>query len=375
VPTLAQLTRSWLVAVGSDSGLGGRTVKIDLRGDGFIFIGRDTVTNEDRPADLTISGKISLIEGILTRRLHGPTELREGRLSIRPLSLAVGMQAQLDALIARLDWDVPSPAPTPRTESAFSAVLAGSGPPTIFEPGMIEQPGPADFVPDGGRDSLLVRTIDGPCRHTSGRLSAQVVRPNPAMPFTQHRVTTAGMRLGLLVTGMAWVEIDGVGEVCLGTNDAWCLPAGTEYTLVESSDDVDIVEFDISAAHAPTGGAEPVVMHADADSYAVIPHFDAAMQRDLPGVARLAGGAAFATMLRGNPPIPWISSPWQANADERLTYVVEGSGHVQFEGLGVVDVRKGACWYQPPYGRYRLTRADPEFETITVGVRSDHRSA
>src|SRR5688500_17926152 len=132
------MTRAWRTAVGYDSGLDGRTVKIDLRGDGFILIGRDTVTNEDQPADLTISGKISLIEGILTRRLHGPTELREGRLSIRPLSLAVGMQSDLDALIARIPWGELSPPLCPGHDAASSITPTGPGASAVFEPEMLQ---------------------------------------------------------------------------------------------------------------------------------------------------------------------------------------------------------------------------------------------
>ena len=51
---LEELTRKVAAAVGADSGLG-KSFKVDLRGEGFIHIDGADVSNEDKPADLTVS--------------------------------------------------------------------------------------------------------------------------------------------------------------------------------------------------------------------------------------------------------------------------------------------------------------------------------
>ena len=48
--TLEEITERFRGAVGADSGLG-RSLKFDLKGDGFIHIDGGSVTNEDKPAD------------------------------------------------------------------------------------------------------------------------------------------------------------------------------------------------------------------------------------------------------------------------------------------------------------------------------------
>ena len=47
------LTESMKAAVGADSALG-KTLKFDLKGEGFIYIDGGWVTNEDKSADLTL---------------------------------------------------------------------------------------------------------------------------------------------------------------------------------------------------------------------------------------------------------------------------------------------------------------------------------
>ena len=52
--TLQELTERVTEAVGEDSGLG-KSFKVDLRGEGFIHIEGGAVSNDDKPADLTVS--------------------------------------------------------------------------------------------------------------------------------------------------------------------------------------------------------------------------------------------------------------------------------------------------------------------------------
>src|SRR6516164_10886898 len=51
--TLDELTDRMKTAVGSDSGLG-KTLKFNLKGEGCVLIDGGSVTNDDKPADLTL---------------------------------------------------------------------------------------------------------------------------------------------------------------------------------------------------------------------------------------------------------------------------------------------------------------------------------
>ena len=51
---LDELTDRMKKAVGTDSGLG-KTLKFNLKGDGFIYLDSGVVTNEDKPAELTLT--------------------------------------------------------------------------------------------------------------------------------------------------------------------------------------------------------------------------------------------------------------------------------------------------------------------------------
>ena len=82
---LAQVTEHIRGAVGDDSGLG-KTVKIDLGDTGKIFIDGasvpNSVTNEDKPADATVTMTwddfIALSEG----KLDGMMAFMQGKLKI-----------------------------------------------------------------------------------------------------------------------------------------------------------------------------------------------------------------------------------------------------------------------------------------------------
>ena len=79
--TLQELTERVTEAVGEDSGLG-KSFKVDLRGEGFIHIDGGRVTNDDKPADATVSMKwddfIALSEG----KLDPMMAFMQGKLKI-----------------------------------------------------------------------------------------------------------------------------------------------------------------------------------------------------------------------------------------------------------------------------------------------------
>lgn len=79
--TLEEITDRIRVAVGADSGLG-KSLKLDLRGDGFIHIDHDTVTNEDRPADCTLVVSKDNLEKLGKRELDPTMAVMTGKLKI-----------------------------------------------------------------------------------------------------------------------------------------------------------------------------------------------------------------------------------------------------------------------------------------------------
>ena len=81
------------VAVGTDSGLG-KTLKFNLKGDGFVYIDGGSVTNEDKPADLTVVLRIGNLEQMV--------EVQADASNSVAAQLAP-MDARLDARSARTE--------------------------------------------------------------------------------------------------------------------------------------------------------------------------------------------------------------------------------------------------------------------------------
>ena len=98
--TLAEITERFRSAVGSDSGLG-QSIKFDLMGAGFIHIDGAAVTNEDKPADLTMTVSQDDLEDLGQGRLDPMSAVMSGRLRLSDMNLAMQMQPKLQALFSR----------------------------------------------------------------------------------------------------------------------------------------------------------------------------------------------------------------------------------------------------------------------------------
>ncbi len=99
--SLEEMTERVRNAVGDDSGLG-KTLKFDLKDDGVIHIDGGTVTNEDKPADLTMTiSKDDLIlmgEG----KLDATMAFMSGKLKLSDMGLAMSLQPKMQALFANM---------------------------------------------------------------------------------------------------------------------------------------------------------------------------------------------------------------------------------------------------------------------------------
>ena len=99
--SLQELTERVRTGVGDDSGLG-KSVKFDLKGEGFIHIDGASVTNEDKPADLTVSISRKDLKALGAGELNPMTAVITGRLKVSDMGLAMSLQPQMQALFAKL---------------------------------------------------------------------------------------------------------------------------------------------------------------------------------------------------------------------------------------------------------------------------------
>ena len=99
--SLEDITNKIRGAVGSDSGLG-KSLKFDLKGEGFIHIDGGTVTNEDKPADLTLTLSLADLLDVGAGRLDATSGVMSGRIKLSDRMLAMSLQPKMGALFSKL---------------------------------------------------------------------------------------------------------------------------------------------------------------------------------------------------------------------------------------------------------------------------------
>src|SRR5208283_244898 len=99
--TLQEITDRMKTAVGTDSGLG-KSLKFNLKGDGFIFIDGGTVSNDDKPADLTLTISMDDLLALGEGRLDPMTAVMTGALGLSDMGVAMGLQGKMTALFSKL---------------------------------------------------------------------------------------------------------------------------------------------------------------------------------------------------------------------------------------------------------------------------------
>ncbi len=98
---LDDITAKMRTAVGADAGLG-KTLKYDLKGDGFIYIDGGSVTNEDKPADLTLTISLDNLKELYAGSLSPMSAVMTGKLKMSDMGLAMVLQSKLEALGKRM---------------------------------------------------------------------------------------------------------------------------------------------------------------------------------------------------------------------------------------------------------------------------------
>ena len=97
--TLEEMTERVRGAVGADSGLG-KTLKFDLKGDGVIHIDGGTVTNEDKPADLTMTIAKEDLVAMGEGKLDATMAFMSGKLKLSDMGLAMSLQPKMQQIFA-----------------------------------------------------------------------------------------------------------------------------------------------------------------------------------------------------------------------------------------------------------------------------------
>ncbi len=93
--TLEEITDQFKLAVGADSGLG-KSIKFDLKGDGFIYINGGEVTNDDTPADCTVIVSKDDFEKLAKGKLDPTMAFMSGKLKVNgDMSVALKLQPLL----------------------------------------------------------------------------------------------------------------------------------------------------------------------------------------------------------------------------------------------------------------------------------------
>ena len=98
---LEELTDRMKTAVGTDAGLG-KTLKFNLKGEGFVYIDGGTVTNEDKPADLTLTISMDDLIALGEGKLDPMTAVMTGALGLSDMGVAMGLQGKMQALFSKL---------------------------------------------------------------------------------------------------------------------------------------------------------------------------------------------------------------------------------------------------------------------------------
>jgi putative sterol carrier protein len=100
VATLEELTERIRRAAMSGADLG-VPVKLDLKGEGIIHLDGAVVSNEDRPADLTVTVSRADLTALGKGELDPTRALMTGRMKLSDMGLAMRLQPRIQALFAK----------------------------------------------------------------------------------------------------------------------------------------------------------------------------------------------------------------------------------------------------------------------------------
>ena len=77
------------------------SIKLDLKGDGFVHIARGEVTNDDAPADLTVTIAMRDLAAMAKGELDPTRAIMTGRMRLSDFALAMKLQPQIQSLFSK----------------------------------------------------------------------------------------------------------------------------------------------------------------------------------------------------------------------------------------------------------------------------------
>jgi putative sterol carrier protein len=103
--TLEEITDRIRAAAMSDAGLAasslGKSIKLDLKGQGVIHIDGATVCNEDLPADLVVTVALNDLTALGKGELDPTRAMMTGRLRLSDMALAMKLQPKIQSLFSK----------------------------------------------------------------------------------------------------------------------------------------------------------------------------------------------------------------------------------------------------------------------------------
>ena len=98
--SLQELTDRIRRAAASDAGLE-TSIKLDLKGEGFVHIAGTTVTNDDAPADLVVTVALKDLAALGKGELDPTRAMMTGRLKLSDMGLAMKLQPKIQSLFSK----------------------------------------------------------------------------------------------------------------------------------------------------------------------------------------------------------------------------------------------------------------------------------
>lgn len=97
--SLQELTDRIRRAAASDVDLQ-TSIKLDLKGEGFVHIDGTTVTNDDAPADLVVTVALKDLAALGKGELDPTRAMMTGRLKLSDMGLAMKLQPKIQSLFS-----------------------------------------------------------------------------------------------------------------------------------------------------------------------------------------------------------------------------------------------------------------------------------
>lgn len=97
--TLEELTERLRAAVAS-GGLS-RTIRLDLKGEGVIHLDGTSVSNDDRPADLTVTISRADLTALGKGQLDPMRAMMTGRMKLSDMGAAFALQSEIQSLFSK----------------------------------------------------------------------------------------------------------------------------------------------------------------------------------------------------------------------------------------------------------------------------------